>query len=364
MSAKWWTEAWNPVVGCTPASAGCDNCYAKRLHDQRRASLLAGKRIPDCYRQPFEEVTCIPKRLDKPFSWHKPRRMFVNSMSDLFHPDVPDEFLDEVFAVMAMRPQHTFMVLTKRAEAMREYIAQRSGQEWRDHLAGVAREHFGSDVAECQVHNAIGDVLAAHMNVGWPMRNIWLGVTAENQEQADRRIPVLLDTPAAKRFVSIEPMLWPVDLGRYLRPGGPSCPHVDSEDGTCSHDDAMTPECHPGSDCPMRNGRHLDWVICGGETGNGARPVDPSWPRTLRDQCQATSVPFYFKQWGDLVWTPVPAGIQKGKAVFCHFRKNFIGLDDSIGSEHNPDGFYASLLRRSGRILDGREHLEIPGVAS
>ena len=270
MSAKWWEESWNPVVGCTPASPGCDNCYAKRLHDQRHAAHVDGKDVPACYARSFEWVIILPDRLKQPLHWRKPRRIFVNSMSDLFHPAVPFEFLDRVFAVMARCPQHTFMVLTKRPERMREYVLGTiaRGMTWREGVTGRLPS------------------------------NVWLGVTAEDQAMADARIPILLDTPAAKRFVSIEPMLGPVDLP-WLRHGflDPAFYNV------------------------------LDWVICGGETGPKARSMAFSSPRDLRDQCADAGVPFFFKQWGDYRCCPA-----------------------------SP--------RYRDRLLDGREHNDMPEIKS
>lgn len=278
MSSKWWTHSWNPVIGCTPASPGCDHCYAKALHDQRHAAFVAGSRIPACYAKPFEQVTCLEERLARPLGWKNPRCVFVNSMSDLFHPDVPFEFLDRVFAVMALASQHTFMICTKRPERMREYL----------------RTY---------------DRLPAALT--WPYPNIWLGVTAESQEQADSRIPILLDTPAAKRFVSVEPMLGPVDLSPE---GSPGYWYNSLSDGS-----------------PVWRGP--DWVICGGESGPGARPMHPDWARGLRDQCAAAGVPFFFKQWGE----------------FCPTAEDRMC---SVGS------------RRAGRLLDGVEHNAMPEVQS
>jgi protein gp37 len=308
---KWWTHSWNPVIGCTPASPGCDNCYAKALHDQRHAAFVAGSRIPACYAKPFGQVTCLEERLARPLGWKKPRRVFVNSMSDLFHPDVPFEFLDRVFAVMALASQHTFMICTKRAERMREYL----------------RTY---------------DRLPAALT--WPYPNIWLGVTAENQEQADARIPILLDTPAAKRFVSVEPMLGPVSLSKYLRD--------DCDCGICNF-------CNGGPALRM-----LDWVICGGESGPNARPLHPSWALSLRDQCASAGVPFFFKQLGDLAWFPVPKDLPEDKSVFCRVRRAFICKADPVGGIFNPDGFYAAKVVRGSRLLDGVEHNAMPEVQS
>jgi len=369
MSSKWWTHSWNPVIGCTPASPGCDNCYAKNLHDARHKAFVAGSRVPACYSESFETVRCLEERLARPLGWKKPRRVFVNSMSDLFHPDVPFEFLDRVFAVMALASQHTFMICTKRAERMHRYF-------W--HLLDISTR---SDFAELAI-----PFLKKHPGVpgrkddGWPFPNVWLGVTAENQEQADARIPILLDTPAAKRFVSVEPMLGPVDLTRFAYPRGDGirnnvyrcekCGHVangkhftrvsSSPDGT--EYDSVCPNCHldEWDDIgPTKVGR-LDWVICGGESGPKARPMHPEWARALRDQCAAAGVPFFFKQLGDLAWFSVPKDLPEDKSVFCRVRRAFICKADPVGGIFNPDGFYAAKVVRGSRLLDGVEHNAMP----
>lgn len=226
-SIEWTDSTWNPVMGCTPISEACDNCYARRMI-RRYAGRRGWPESPDA-------VTLFPERLDWPFRWRQPRRIFVCSMSDLFHPAVPFEFIVRVFDVMARSPRHTFLVLTKRAHRMRRAVKQ----IW-DGFAGAGLET--------------------------PLPNVWLGVTAENQTRADERIPILLQIPAAMRFVSVEPMLGPVDLECYW--GAPE-----------------------GWGAPVG----LDWVIAGGETGHGARPMDPAWAENALEQCQDVGVPFFYK---------------------------------------------------------------------
>lgn len=211
--------------------------------------------------------------------------------------DVPDSYIDQVFAVMALCPQHTFQVLTKRPERMHKYL---SNSECREHIceaiafnalkwdAGTAAEKLGGKWESPQIDEYGRVELAGYFDgvaISWPLPNVWVGVTAENQEQADKRIPLLLQTPAALRFVSVEPMLGPVELlsNDYL--------------GGCIN-------CESYIDCPEKctdcnpNPR-VDWVVCGGETGPGARPMHPDWVRSLRDQCQDAGVPFFFKSWGE-----------------------------------------------------------------
>ena len=217
---EWCDATWNPITGCTPCSPGCEHCYARRML-ARHLPGMGHSGDPG-------EVTFHSDRMEVPLHWRKPRRVFVCSMSDLFHKDVPARWVRTVFSFMARAPQHTYLLLTKRAER--------------------ARSWFG-------LNNAFGQI----------PENVWLGVTACNQAEADAKIPVLLQTPAALRFASIEPMLGPVDLDRWLR---------------------------------VRRAGYmpaLDWVICGGETGAGARPMLDWWAMAVMRQCLATSVPFFYK---------------------------------------------------------------------
>jgi protein gp37 len=202
------------------------------------------------------EVQFFPERLDEPLHWRKPSRVFVCSMGDLFHEDVEHEWRDQVFAVMAACPQHTFLVLTKRPKRANAYISM-----------AMYDENCGYD-GWYEALEALGVPDAS------PMENVWLGVTAEDQQRADLRIPVLLETPAARRFVSIEPCLSAIDLRPHLFP-------------KVVDDETMTRGFHS---IPR-----LDHVICGGETGPGARPMHPDWARLVRDQCQAAGVPFFLK---------------------------------------------------------------------
>lgn len=257
---EWTDETWNPITGCTKISEGCRNCYAEKM-----AKRLAG-RVGYPAKNPFAPGTEHKNAWEKPFGWFKSKSIFTCSMGDLFHDDVPFRLVDKVLAVAALTPRHTYRILTKRPERMLEYFSDDC--DWPDHLGHVAfRDLHFSEEADCQVGNAINGVLDEAYNVGWPMRNLQLGVTAENQEQADKRIPVLLQIPAAVRFVSVEPMLGPVDLTAHHWGG------------------AML--------------AWLNWVICGGESGPGARPMHPDWARSLRDQCVSAGVPFFFKQWGE-----------------------------------------------------------------
>lgn len=248
-----WTDAtWNPVVGCSHVSEGCRFCYAEAL------SLgLGWSRLPWTAQNAAQNVKVLPERLDQPLRWKKPRMIFVNSMSDLFHEQVPDEFIDHVVGVMTRCPQHTFQVLTKRPQRMMEYFTSPA------HAAGLATT--GAD---------------------FPLPNVWLGVSVEDQRTANDRVPCLLQTPAAVRWISAEPLLEEVRLD-WLGPDG------EEWAGT----DALTGERRGDHENPDRSewlDHHIDWVVCGGESGPNARPMDIKWAQDLRRQCK--EVAFFMKQ--------------------------------------------------------------------
>jgi protein gp37 len=214
-SIEWTDATWNPVRGCTRISPGCARCYAETFAERFRG-------VPGHpYEQGFD-LRLVPEKLAEPLTWAKSKRVFVNSMSDLFHKDVPAEYIERVCRVMAAAPWHVFQVLTKRADRMRELLA--------------GRLRFAAELGY-----------------------VWWGVSVENRAHGLPRIDLLRTTPAAVRFLSVEPLL--EDLGPVDLTG-------------------------------------IDWVIVGGESGAGARPLRAEWVRSLREQCQAAGVPFFFKQWG------------------------------------------------------------------
>ena len=292
---EWAEDVWNPIVGCYVISPGCTNCYAMR--DAWRKG--ANPKTPQ-----YHGLTKMTRggpvwtgdmrlhepALTKPLKRRKPTTYFVNSMSDLFHEGVQDEWLDQVFAVMALCPQHRFLILTKRADRMREYM---TGDRY-----GVV------NVAVEIISDAHGDVagLVQRENMDrsgdWPLPNVWLGVSAEDQPRADERIPHLLATPAALRFVSVEPMLGPVFL-QLISTGYGDFPGRRAVGDTVN---ALTGERVVGTATGYNfDGPHwpaLDWVIIGGESGSNARPMHLDHARDVVRQCQAAGVPVFVKQLG------------------------------------------------------------------
>lgn len=243
---EWCDTTWNPMAGCTRVSSGCNFCYAFQLHDQRHVAWKRGRwpTAPQQYHQPFSRVQLLPERLRDPYHWRTPRRVFVNSVSDLFHPDVPSSYILDIWLTMAANPRHTFQILTKRPERMGAWC----------------RETFA----------------AAPSLANLP--NVWLGVSVEDQAAADERIPHLLDTPAAIRFLSCEPLLGPVDVALRLT--------------SWTTRARLFPEPGPAG---------IDWVIVGGESGPHARLMDPAWAIDLRMQCDLAGVPFFMKQLGSVL---------------------------------------------------------------
>jgi len=279
---EWTDKTWNPIIGCSKTSPACDHCYAERMAFRLACNDKAPKEYMDVVGGPKGsgwngKTALVESVLEKPLHWRKPCRVFVGSMTDLFHDSTPFEWVDKVFTVMALRPQTTFQLLTKRPERMRKYLTQFSAAHYHQLFGRTAYQMFGEE-ASIQVENSMNGVLADGYNVGWPFRNVWLNVTVENQDQADKRIPILLDTPAAVRGVSVEPMIGPVDLAPYFY----------QDTGYCGDDTSGFLDYQDG----------LDWVICGGETGPGARPMRIQWVLDLQAQCKDSGVPFFFKKWG------------------------------------------------------------------
>ena len=294
---EWADKVWNPVTGCTKVSEGCRNCYAetmaKRFWKDRK----------------FSDVRIHPERLDQPLSWKKPARVFVNSMSDLFHQDVDSRYIGNVFQIMQKAKQHKFLILTKRADRMADILSQ-----WDD----------GHDPISWPE---------------WPLPNIWLGVSVENQKTADERIPLLMQTAAAVRFVSCEPLLGPLDFWKFA---------TREETFGSMFDHRGSYGFYPGLPKePVKYHEGIDWVIVGGESGSNARPMHPDWARSIRDQCVDAGVPFFFKQWGE--WVPFE-------------QVEFDPAKERTGIQIGNQGMTKIGKKKAGRLLDGREWNEFPEV--
>jgi protein gp37 len=312
-SIEWTDTTWNPTTGCTQVSPGCDHCYAKTMIER-----FHGKGS-------FATVVRSWDKLWLPMRWKKPRKIFVNSTSDLFHDQVPDAFIVQVFTVIARTPQHTYQLLTKRHGRMRSLI---SSPSFRDAVLSVAPE------------------------TAWPLRNLWLGVSIEDQQRALLRLPALFGTPARVRWASAEPLLAPINLAEAgaLGAGG------------------------------------LDWLVVGGESGPGARPMHTQWARDLRDQAVSADIAFHFKQHGS--WGPAPWRVEQhpGESLTdFHARAAATGATHTLPvwahlhemgpqSDGRPawsperagldESQQAPLRRwgkkRAGRLLDGRTWDEYP----
>jgi protein gp37 len=372
-----WTDAtWNPVTGCTLVDRGCDNCYAARLaatrlqHNPSRAGLT---RLNAAGVAKWTgEVRFNEQWLDQPLRWTNPRRIFVCAHSDLFHDSVPDDWIDRIFAVMALAPQHTFQVLTKRPDRAARYLTGLLTDQDRLSTFAVAM----MDIQAATDCPSIRDSCARH-GIPWrqprsaddwlPLPNVWLGTSISDQASADARIPELLACPAAVRFVSAEPLLGPVDLTCLTEPEDKSF-YLDALSGDAWDDEngGLNHEIW-GSDI----GPRLDWVICGGESGLGARPMHPDWPRSLRDQCLAAGVPFFFKQWGEWgrdtgILPDLRDPVMEGRAKCA-----VVQIDGS--TQHYPNGYgppldgpkteawlYRLGKKNAGRLLDDRTWDQMP----
>lgn len=438
---EWTDVVWNPTTGCDRVSSGCDNCYAltmaKRLKGMEQARI--DKRTLDPADAKYQTdgdprtsgpgfgPAMHPDALELPLGWRKPRKVFVNSMSDLFHPKFTDEFIAQVFAVMAATPRHTYQVLTKRPARMRALL----NRFLTDGLVSAVSWDMGQGVL---------------LDEQWPLKNVWLGVSVENQEQADQRIPLLLDTPAAVRWISAEPLLGPVDLTSWMPPISPMDParaprtwaewtwpewvpagirgpveefwlerwgrgphswmrdmheqdapafgatvtlddgfgrnpakttgrfvHAWNNIGRIVHDDRTFSYTSFGPR-EVRANQRLNWVVVGGESGSGARPMHPAWARSLRDQCADADVPFLFKQLG--AWTSYvrlgnPDGTgrdpwaERDPDAYVNERDGRVADEaTTIAQGGSWMGVYRVGKEAAGRVLDGRTWDEYPQIGS
>lgn len=376
-----WTDATlNVVNGCTVISPGCANCYAMRS---------GGRNLPGHpstgLTQPSKaghvwtgEVRFNEKELLQPLRRRRPRKIFWNAHGDLFHDSVPDEWIDRCFAVMALTPQHIHQVLTKRSARMQKYCndSRTPGRIARAILDLVIDKL--AKVLDTWPVWSVGDIDAPDdVTIAWPLPNVWLGVSVEDQQRADERIPDLLATPAAVRWLSCEPLLGPVDLTRlnferdeqqarevYARADDKVTAFTswwnafDGQFTACEEEgDAVDLNPHGARHLDYQNG--LDWVVVGGESGTGARPMHPDWARSIRDQCVAAGVPFFFKQWGD--WMPVEYFEGWNDSFDFRFQD---GTSRTLGAVNkNAESLevdrqeYARVgKKRAGRLLDGVQH--------
>ncbi|SCD25542.1 DUF5131 family protein [Brucella inopinata] len=357
-----WTDAtWNPITGCSVVSPGCTNCYAMKLagtrlhHHPSRMGLTVPSKTGPVWNG---NVRLNREWLTQPLEWKKPRMVFVCAHGDLFHEDVPDDWIDQVFAIMALASHHTFQVLTKRADRMRDYLT-----------ANDARHRPRKDAVEVTGMNMVMEGLVQQPKpTSWPLPNVWLGVSVEDQARAEERIPALLDTPATIRWVSAEPLLGPVDLDCIKIPGVIS--PLDSLRAEAYADIAHGQYSGQRMYCGLKYGcgRGIDWVVAGGESGKGARPMHPDWARSLRDQCAAAGVPFFFKQWGN--WHQVfDREVEDPDWRRCDVvqRENphgqWLNLKGGQGFHGERVVFVApSSKAATGRLLDGIEHNAMPGA--
>jgi len=288
---EWTQRTWNPVRGCSRVSPGCDNCYA-----MRQAHRFSG----NC--QPYEGLTTIrrgkvdwtgsvrfvPGQLEVPLQRRKPTTWFVNSMSDLFHESLTNEQIAAVFGVMAATHQHTYQILTKRPQRMRDWFAWvgDDGLRWSRMVAAIRQNYPHRPALGRRVIEGLDSQV-----LQWPLTNVWLGVSCEDQARANERIPLLLETPATVRFVSAEPLLGPIDLTRLTWGNGDFC-------------NALRRDSYRGG----LDSERLDWVIVGGESGPGARPCDVEWIRSIVRQCREAGTACFVKQLGSRLGLRDPKG--------------------------------------------------------
>lgn len=345
----WTDETWNPIRGCQRVSAGCHNCYAEVqaqeiIASDRRRDTAEGEGaydgLIDDNGQWNGSIRFVPELLDAPVRWTKPRKIFVNSMSDLYHPNVTETMLKKILAVMALSDQHIFQVLTKRPKRMAKAMSRLP--EWAEYAAQFAKTLVPAAKAQASYEK-----VKERMTAG-ELPNLWLGVSVEDQRSANKRIPWLMGTRAAVRWLSMEPLLGPVDIDRAMY--GPASKRVGL---SCfGFTDGFGEEVF------------IHWVVAGGESGDNARPMHYDWIDSVRAQCEEAMVPFMFKQWGE--WAPrseclhiltngqSASDIDPSANKWPCIRLNNGGLDDRR-LENVSAGDHPVYMQKVGRKLSGNE---------
>ncbi|MBL4839638.1 MAG: phage Gp37/Gp68 family protein [Thalassospira sp.] len=364
-------ERWNPIkarnkktdgIGhfCTKVSKGCNNCYAANFQPRFKNPIRYAKQDTDQV-----EIFLDKARLREPLHWKKPRTAFVCSMTDLFLELHPDDWLDQIFAHMALCVGQTFMVLTKRPARAQEYLRS---EETARRIGKIMRSI--DPLATCY--------MCPDQDGIWPLPNVWLGVSVEDQATADERIPILLNTPAELRFISAEPLLGPLQIERWLNIAWQcsgcrgyfsgawqrTCPDCGKTNYWCGSHKFNGRKRHKNPIRPPQSGQGLDWVIVGGESGHKANPMHPDWARSLRNQCNAANVPFFFKQWGNT------APLLNSEPVFTATHHLVAWPDGTVGPGQAEDKggpglqLYRTTKKAAGRELDGMQHNTWPRAAA
>lgn len=318
---EWTNETINPFTGCTKVSEGCLNCYAEKMAKRLQANPLTAKKYVNGFKPTFHS-----HEMDKVFHWKKPRKIFVCSMGDLFHEDNAFSDILHVFYCMALAKHHTYIVLTKRPQRMIDFF------------------------------NTVEETGNKQYN---PLPNVWIGVTVENQKAADERIPLLLKTPAAIRFISIEPMIGAVDL-ENIRQYNDKGKHI-----------ASFQVLEPIANCDDSNRPALDWVILGGETGHNARPMHPDWVNKIKDVCLKYKTPFFFKSWGQ--WhagsyaTSYSAIVFNDGSVIPDKPDLSMNFSDDLNinwHKYKPHVMARTGKKISGDLIDGIRYNQFPKLPS
>jgi protein gp37 len=354
---EWTDRSWNPTVGCSKVSQGCKNCYAMSMSARIANSAFArqkkGKELTDVEKAYMaivkwestgpedSDIKAVPKwnneiaeidsRLEEPLNIKKPQRFFVNSMTDLFHPKIENSLIDKIFAVMAAAKEHQFQILTKRPQRMKEYFQ-------RDNLHPrimTELDHIWERTQDDRCTNAANRIATK----GFPLPNVWLGTSVENQETAEERIPELLACPAQVRFLSCEPLLGRLDIGYYFS------------------DEALF-RARGYNAWIGKEGPGIHQVIVGGESGHGARPMLYEWVTSIKEQCRFWDVPFFFKQWGKYR----PKGQTKPLNTDDDIKEDDVTVLEKFKVDGELRAFHTDGKKENGALLDGEYYREFPKV--